>query len=172
MDSSKQDKRELLIEQLLWLIQLRWVAIVGLVTAALVAQYALTYPLLSVTVPIYICAGILLLFNVISFYVTKKTIFSGGFKDIVLAMFQVVTDLAVLTAVLLFSGGVVNPFALFYIFHVIIAAMILPRNLSYGIGLATILLFGLLTVNELNEGQWLGHYPLKLSSMGGLSHFC
>ena len=74
----------------------------------------------------------------------------------------------ILTVVLYFSGGVVNPFSLFYVFHVIMAAIILPRNLSYGVGLTTILLFGLLAVNELNGGAWLGYYPLKLADMGGL----
>ena len=41
--------------------------------------------------------------------------------------------------------------------------------MSYGVGLTTILLFGLLAVNELHGGGWLGYYPLKFSAaVGGL----
>jgi signal transduction histidine kinase len=83
-------------------------------------------------------------------------------------MIQVEVDLVILTAVLHFSGGIVNPFFLFYLFHVIIATIILPRNLSFAVGVTAILLFGLLAANELNGGTWLGYYPLRLSAAGGL----
>jgi signal transduction histidine kinase len=92
---------------------------------------------------------------------TKKTSYFVV-KDTVLAMIQVEADLVILTAVLLFSGGVANPFFLFYIFHVIIATIILSRNLSFTVGLTAILLFGLLAINELDEGAWLGYYPLQI----------
>ncbi|MHC4323038.1 MAG: two-component system sensor histidine kinase NtrB [Planctomycetota bacterium] len=82
-------------------------------------------------------------------------------------MILVEVDLIILTAVLHFSGGVLNPCYLFYIFHVIIAAIILPRNLSFIVGLTAILLFGLLEVNELYGGSFLGYYPLQLSAPGG-----
>ena len=48
-----------------------------------------------------------------------------------MAMVQIEVDLLALTAVLHFAGGVANPFLLFYVFHVIIATIILPRNLSF-----------------------------------------
>ena len=66
------------------------------------------------------------------------------------AMVQMEVDLLVLTAVLHFSGGAANPFFLFYVFHVIIATIILPRNLSFAVGLTAIALFGLLAADELN----------------------
>jgi hypothetical protein len=166
VDKPSQCAREVLVEQLLWLIQLRWIAAVGLVIAALVSSYV--FPVLISPVPIYICAGVLLLCNSLYYLVATKKDTGVGLKDIVLGMVQVEADLVILTAALHFSGGVVNPFFLFYIFHVIIAAIILPRNLSYSVGLTTILLFGLLAVNELNGGGWLGYYPLKLSAVGGL----
>jgi signal transduction histidine kinase len=94
---------------------------------------------------------------------TKKTSYFVV-KDTVLAMIQVEADLVILTAVLLFSGGVANPFFLFYIFHVIIATIILPKNISFTVGLTAILLFGLLAINELSEGTWLGYYPLQIKN--------
>ncbi len=166
MDRPSQCTREVLVEQILWLIRLRWIAVAGLVGAGLLGTYA--FPVLVNTVPIYTCAGILLLCNVFYFAVSTKKTADAGPKDVVLAMVQVEADLVILTAVLHFSGGVVNPFFLFYIFHIIIATIILPRNLSFTVGLTAILLFGLLAFNELNEGALFGYYPLQLSVIEGL----
>jgi sensor histidine kinase regulating citrate/malate metabolism len=49
----------------------------------------------------------------------------------------------------------------------IIAAIILPRNLSITVALTAILLFGLLALNELGGGRWLGYYPLRYFPEGG-----
>ncbi len=166
VDRQSQCTQEVLVEQLLWLIQLRWIAVVGLLIATLIGNYV--FSVLISPVPIYICAGVLLLCNIFYYSVTTRKCSDVGLKDIVLGMVQIEADIVILTAILHFSGGIVNPFFLFYVFHVIIAAIILPRNLSCGVGLTTILLFGLLAVNELNGGGSLGYYPLKLSAVGGL----
>ncbi len=157
--------QEVLVEQILWLIRLRWIAVGSIVATVLVGSYVFPYPLLPSSPPIYVCAGILLLCNIFYFSVATKKTADAGPKDVVLAMVQVEADLVVLTAVLLFSGGVANPFFLFYIFHIIIATIILPRNLSFAVGLTAILLFGLMAVNELNGGELLGHYPLQFKNV-------
>ena len=166
MDRPSQCTREVLVEQILWLIRLRWIAVAGLVGAGLLGTYA--FPVLVNAVPIYICAGVLLLCNIFYFWAATKNTANAGPKDIVLGMVQIEADLAILTAVLHFSGGVVNPFFLFYIFHIIIATIILSRNLSFAVGMTVILLFGLLAVNELSGGTWLGYYPLELSTAAAL----
>ena len=166
VDRPSQCTREVLGEHLLWLIQLRWIAVAGVVTVVLVCSYI--FPVLIRPVPIYVCAAVLLLCNVFYYLVAAGKGSGVGSKDVVLGMVQVEADLVILTAVLHFSGGVVNPFFLFYVFPVIIATIILPRNLSYGVGLTAILLFGLLAVNELNRWVPLGYYPLKFSAVGGL----
>ncbi len=165
-DRSGRYSREVLVEQILWLIRLRWFAGVGLVVAALIGTYI--FPVLVSAVPVYICAGTLLLCNIFYLRVATKQTPKAGRKNLVLAMVQAGVDLLILTVALHFSGGISNPFFLFYIFHVIIATMILPRNLAFTIGLTAILLFGLLAVNELNGGTWLGHHPLQLSVVNGL----
>lgn len=169
MQIQKKDKlnsytNEVLAEQVLWLIRLRWIAVLGIVVAVLVGSYVFPYPLLPTPIPIYLCAGILLVVNSLYFCTATRKISFFALKDNVIAMIQVEVDLVILTAVLLFSGGVANPFFLFYIFHVIIATIILPRNLSFTVGLTAILLFGLLAINELNDGTWLGYYPLQIKN--------
>ncbi|MCP4607457.1 MAG: GHKL domain-containing protein [Planctomycetes bacterium] len=167
-DRTIDSSREVLAEQILWLIRLRWIAAGGIVAAVLVGSYVFPYPLLSSPAPIYICAVILLLCNSLYFFIaTKKTSYFMA-KGTVLALLQVEVDLVILTAVLLLSGGVANPFFLFYIFHVIIATIILPKNLSSTVGLTTILLFCLLAINTLKEGTWFGYYPLQIkNAIGG-----
>jgi len=165
-DKPSQCTREVLVEQVLWLIRMRWIAVGTIVAAGLAGSYV--FPVLVSAVPIYICAGILLLCNTFYFWVATKKVIDAGPKDTILGMVQAEVDLVILTAVLHFSGGVVNPFFLFYIFHTIIATIILPRNLSLTVGLTAILLFGLLAINELNGGLWLGYYPLRFSGAGGL----
>ena len=126
MERSKQYTQEALAEQIFWLIQLRWIAVVGLFGAALAGNYV--FPVLISPVPFYICAGVLLLCNILYFFVATRKAGDVGTKDVVWGMIQVETDIFILTAVLHFSGGVVNPFFLFYVFHVIIAAIILPST--------------------------------------------
>lgn len=165
-DTPTQYTRQILAEQILWLIRLRWMAAAGMVLAAILAS--LIFPVLTTTPPIYICAAVLLLTNAIYFYLAPRTLSDAAASDIKLAFAQVETDLLILTAVLHFAGGVANPFIFFYFFHIIIATIILPRHLSYFVGLTAIALFGLLAINELNAGAPFGHYPLNFSVTGSL----
>ncbi|MHC4114223.1 MAG: hypothetical protein ACYSSL_02725 [Planctomycetota bacterium] len=70
VDRQSQCTQEVLAEQLLWLIQLRWVAVVGVVTAALVGNYV--FPVLVSPVPIYVCAVVLLLCNIFYYLLTTR----------------------------------------------------------------------------------------------------
>ncbi|MFQ6034709.1 MAG: nitrogen regulation protein NR(II) [Sedimentisphaerales bacterium] len=165
-DKSSQCARETLIDQILWLIKIRWLVAAGTVTAGFIGTYV--FPVLENAVPIYICAGILLLCNLCFSLIATKDVAQAGPKDTVLGLVQAEVDIVILTAVLHFSGGLVNPFFLFYTFQVIVATIILPRNLSFVVGLTTIVLFGLLAVNQLENGAFLGYHPLGLSTEGGL----
>jgi signal transduction histidine kinase/PAS domain-containing protein len=164
-DKSSQCTREVLVEQILWLIRLRWIAVGAVVAFALLGHFV--FPVLAAPMLIIACAAVLLICNILYFLAATKKPEDAGSRDIVLGMIQVEVDLLILTAVLHFSGGVLNPCFLFFIFHVIIAAIILPQRLSFVVGLTAILLFGLLEVNELYGGAFLGYYPLSLSAPGG-----
>jgi len=165
MDNSSQCMREALVEQILWLIRLRWIAVVALIASAILGR--LVFPVLAAPIMFFVCAAVLLTCNILYFLAATRKPENAGPRDIVLGMIQVEVDLIILTAVLHFSGGVLNPCFLLYIFHVIIAAIILPHRLSFVVGLTAILLFGLLEVNELYGGSLLGYYPLQLSASGG-----
>jgi signal transduction histidine kinase len=156
----------LLSDQLLWLISLRWLAVLVVVGGTLVGT--LLFPVLTDPRPLYVAAFVLLACNAAYAILIRRGCAHKQQRCIVMAMLQMEVDLLALTAVLHFSGGVMNPFLLFYVFHVIIATIILTRNLSFAVGLTAISLFGLLAVNELHAGAILGHYPLQLSAGGGV----
>lgn len=159
--------RGVLVDQLKWLTFLRWFAIVGVVIAGLVSSTL--FPVLYSPVPIYACAGFLFVCNLVfRFLISGHIVKSPGHVKL-LAMVQLEIDLLILTLLLFFAGGLTNPFVLFYVFHIIIATIILPRNLSFTVGISAILMYGLMTVIELNDFPWLRHYPLELSTISPLS---
>lgn len=160
----EQSGRVVLREQLQWLIRLRWIAVAVIVTAACIGSYI--FPVLADPVPIYLCAGLLFLSNVVFYFGEARTGRPTGWRDLVWAMLQVEVDLMILTALLHFSGGVLNPVVLFYVFHVIMATILLPSSLSYWVGLSAVCLYGVMAVGELES--WLRHHSLQINSAGQL----
>ncbi len=166
IDAVNASARTWLAEQSRWLISLRWIAGGLILAGALTGTYV--FPVIASPVPLYVVAGILLLCNLAYVAAARTCRSDRGWRHLAFVMVQIEVDLLLLTAVLHFAGGVVNPFSFFYVFHVIVATIILPRGLSFLVGLTGIALFGLLASNELNAGALLGYYPLQLSAGGGL----
>jgi signal transduction histidine kinase len=145
--------------QLRWLVELRWLAIVGIAVAAALGKHLLL--VLDNVRPIYVCAAWLLVCNLVYFLILAGSKPLSRIGALVFGLMQVVLDLVILTAVLYFSGGLSNPFTLFFVFHVIIAAIILPRWLSLGVCVSAVALYGILAMNEMGGGHWPGYRPLQ-----------
>jgi signal transduction histidine kinase len=75
-------------------------------------------------------------------------------------MIQAVSDLVILTGLLNASGGIENPLYVAYVFHVIIAAIVLPRRKSFAITVVAASLFLGLVVGEATHV--LPHYTNRL----------
>lgn len=159
--------RGVLVEQLRWLVLLRWFAILGIIMAGIACTSI--FPILLSSRPIYICAVTLFLCNLLYFILIRQPFMKPPFGAILLAMVQLEADLLILTLLLHFAGGVTNPFVLFYVFHIIIATIILPRNLSFTIGISAIVMYGLMIISELHGFSWFPHYPLQFSSISPLA---
>jgi signal transduction histidine kinase len=110
-------------ERIRWFIRLRWLAAAGIVAAAgVVAGLRLPLPwpaLLALAVLLVLLNGAFLLLS-------RRSV-----PPLAFAWWQVVVDLTLLTLALHVSGGIENPFAFFYVFHVIIASILLPVRMSY-----------------------------------------
>jgi signal transduction histidine kinase len=112
-----------LAERIRWFIRLRWFAVAGIVVASiLVASLKLAIS----PAHLFELAGLLAALNVVYAGLSRRRI-----PPLPFTWWQIVLDLTVLTLALHVAGGIENPFALFYVFHVIIAAILLPPRVSY-----------------------------------------
>ncbi|MBV8879285.1 MAG: hypothetical protein JO332_04950 [Planctomycetaceae bacterium] len=154
-----------LAERIRWFIRLRWLAVAGiLIAAAAVAALGMAVSWRH----LFGLAGLLAALNVVYAGLSRRDV-----PPLPFTWWQIVADLTVLTLALHVSGGVENPFAFFYVFHVIIASILLPRGVSYLVaGLATLFFFamallehlGLLPHTELGFVRWRNAHYLAGSS--------
>jgi signal transduction histidine kinase len=170
-----------LIGRLGWLIRLRWLAVVGFAVYIEVARRLLPVPfalgpLFGALVALALCNAVyhhlLLLWflqdsghwgrgrvGVFTRFLLPREIRRAEAEQVVaratvFAAVQIIIDLVLLTVVLHVSGGIENPFQYFFIFHVIIASLLLSRRATF----ATATL-GFFLVGAMSAGEFLGIIP-------------
>jgi len=144
-----------------WFVRLRWVAV-----AALFAVVAVTRWVAGIGLPVpqlFGLGGVLAVYNALFKWYAETL--SGRRQGEVsytsakwFANLQVVADLLCMTVLLHFSGGVENPLSIFYVFHVIIASVMLPERESYAHAAVAFGLFAALV--SLEYAGALPHYQL------------
>lgn len=117
-------------ERALWLIKLRWLAVVVLFAIVTIAVQIFGVQLR--VRELYLIGGLLALANV-TFLVASKilriTEDGEGRTARIFANVQITTDLLVLAGLIHYSGGIENPFAFYFIFHIIVSGTLLsPRE--------------------------------------------
>jgi signal transduction histidine kinase len=151
------------IERIDWLIRLRWLAVLG-TTAGLVVG-CLLYPGALPVLPLIAVILLIALYN-LQFYLYARTLKIGHAgaahlrRATQFAYVQIVLDLLALTALIHFSGGVESPVALFFVFHTIIASVLLSQLVSFLMASLAALLFAGIVWME-NAGV-LAHYHLPI----------
>ena len=150
-----------LYKKVFWLCRLRWFAVAGIVLATTIAKLFLNLQLnFSV---LFLIAGLLSVSNLtyilfLRFYLRKKdenNLIKIGYNINI----QIFFDFIFLTMLLHFSGGIENPFIIFYIFHMIISSILLSKKWTYIHVTIGILLFASLAVAEFIE--ILPHYSIN-----------
>jgi signal transduction histidine kinase len=150
-----------------WLIRLRWVAAVSVAVGAYFGGNFLGISLHSSA--LYGIAALLALYNMTVFLLLNHFARTNGevpfwaVKKIV--NIQISADLLILTFLLHFSGGIENPFVFFFIFHMIIASILLSVRESYTHATFAVLLFGLMILLE-----YL--HVIRHHCLGGLVSHC
>lgn len=177
MTSFKQ--QDGLIERLYWLIRLRWIAVVGVALTILFVEKVVhlslfSLPLFSIVVFLGIYNLIFLLFlnhlnkrKAVNPALSESESSINGRKGGVnlnlsanrLANLQISLDLLSLIGLIHFSGGLENPFIFYFIFHMIIASILLSRRASYLQATLAIVLLMLTIFFEYK--RLLPHYCLK-----------
>lgn len=135
-----------------WLIRLRWFAVVGQIVAIIFAR-----AVLDLHYPAAPLAGVLattLLTNVFLLLLLGR----GFAPPAWVTPSVLVLDVALLTAILYFTGGPENPFAVLYTVHVAMATVVLGPGLAWAVVLVAGGCYGLL---------FLDHYPIA-PGPGGL----
>ncbi len=132
-----------LIKRIRWLVNLRWIAITGVLLTVSIASWGLH--IIDNPTPLYIIAALMTLYNfesqIYPRHLTEKPLVSIQWH----AGRHIILDLFSLTALLHFSGGVENPFIFYFIFHLVIASILLSKKVSYILAaLNTILLSALI----------------------------
>jgi len=127
-------------------IALRWVAVSGQLLTIL-----FVHALLGVTLPLsllFVVLGATAIVN-LSLMVAHRVIperwpdFPGRAWQHILGL-TLLFDLAALTALLYLTGGISNPFSLFYFVNIVLAAILLPRGWVWSLTLLGVLCIGIL----------------------------
>lgn len=122
-----------LTERIYWLIRLRWLAVAGILVIALFSHMVLRVPLAYA--PIYYIAAALGVYNLLLLlYLNRVRAADGTDLPVItnrLANLQIPLDLVSLAVLVHLSGGIENPFAYYFVFHMIIASILLSRRASY-----------------------------------------
>jgi len=132
-------------EGLPWLLQLRWLAVAGQFSTCLVVDrlfgYDLPWPVLGFFLFVTASTNLVAMRFPRAFPANPHLACAG----------LLLQDTLVLSGMLWWTGGVRNPFAGFYLLHVVIASVVLPRGWAWG----------MLAVSSLClSGQFLSPYRL------------
>ena len=149
-----------LVERIYWLILLRWIAVLGLFITTYIASGV--FDVVTWVAPLYIIGIIIGLSNAgFMFFikVLRKKTFSSVQKH---AGIQIMLDLLFLTCLIYFAGGIENPFIFYFLFHVIIAGILLEKKYSYMQATFGVCIFALLI--SLEYYAVIPHQPLKIFS--------
>jgi signal transduction histidine kinase len=153
---------EQLRERIEWLCRLRWMATVSVAIAAAIASRLdldFHYP------AIYAIAGVLAAYNAVCHAYVR----SARFRDlrtphrvaVISVNAQISADLLLLALLLHFAGGVENPLAFFFVFHMIIASILLsPRSAYVQAALASALWWGVTILEHIGVLRHYAIWPL------------
>ncbi|MBN1780525.1 hypothetical protein JW948_05315 [bacterium] len=134
-------------ERLRWLISIRWFAATGVFFVILGTRYLLKIHL--ELLPLFAGTLALLIYNTVFYYINRRLILRRG-QDSWFPMatrsanLQISIDLFLLAYFIHFAGGLENPFIFYFIFHMVIASMLLSNTAAYfQASLAVLLLTGI-----------------------------
>lgn len=150
-----------LVKRAYWLVKLRWIAVVSLGFGTFFSSKVLAISLQDSA--LYCIVALLALYNTTvllllnHFTRANNQVHYTTVKKII--DFQISIDLVILTVLLHFSGGIENPFVFYFIFHMIIASILLSVRESYLQATFAVLLFGFLV--SLEYLQLIPHHCLQ-----------
>ena len=129
-------------------VRMRWLVVLGIIAVALFARYV--FNIGFQTLPVFIICAFLLAYNFWMYAWNRRLAREDNELVIKRAQIngyiQVLLDLAVLTILLHYTGGITNPFIFVYVIHTTAASILLTRRRAYeltiiAVGMAALLAF-------------------------------
>ena len=153
-------REEELLVRVGWIVKVRWLFLAVLAVTIVTGRYAfgIRFPVGRVL----LVWTVILLYNLgfELYYRFRKT---ESAPDLTVSRIetylQIGMDLLALTFLIHFTGGAENPFISFYLFHAILASMLLPRAEAWFLGLVSYCMF--LSVVALEYLEIVPHYQLE-----------
>lgn len=136
-----------------WFIRMRWLACIMAAVLTAVMVKVLKYLDEATFVPLIVLILCIAVSNIVYTLLLRKDRFVKRLPEL-----QIGIDLMILTAMLHFSGGIENPIFLAYVFHIIIAGILLSRRKCYAIITFACILFSALAFAEMSGT--IPHYTL------------
>lgn len=151
--------------RIVWLIRLRYGAVLGVLLALVGTDHVLGAAVDYGA--ILAIAAALLAYNAILHLVVHEVRFRNWYTaGYTIASIQVLVDLILLAALIHQTGGLDNPLVFFYVFHGIIAAILLSRRAAYLQATAAVLILTALTAME-QTGVLAHHHVGVLMHVAG-----
>lgn len=147
---------EELFDRLGWFVAIRWFAGVGALALVLIGWHGfeVRIPLW----PVVLTVAVLFAYNAVFFnlvrYANRHEQISAGFIN-GCANGQIICDLITLAVLMHFTGGIENPFIVFFVCPMVIAAELLPNRVAYLHAVLGALLLNLVAWAEYSH--WLPH---------------
>jgi len=113
-----------LVESLSRFINLRWIMVIGIFVTSKFAKFGLGIDL--PIIPIFIVTFCILIFNLICLYLQKHVKSYESFANL-----QISVDWIALVFLVHYTGGIESPVIFYFIFHVIISAILLSEKKCY-----------------------------------------
>ncbi len=151
MNAASHDVRSAPV-QVGWVVRLRWAAVAALTASVVAVRYVLHAPVPEV--PVAAILVTLLVGNV----ALQRALRRGRVLADRSVALNLLIDTAALTALLLWTGGAMNPFTTLYLLHVALAAVLVSRRWSLAVAIGSVGAFGALLLLR-PEAAHVWHAP-------------
>ena len=160
---TEQEPPSLLMAELRWFVRLRWLAAMAVIATtmsnALGQGWATGLHVRFMAVGVAILGYNLLFWPVVRNYPDKEARIPAA----AMAWIQIVPDLAALTLLVMWTGGLASPLVLAYVLHMVLASLLLqPRAAYAAAAVAMVMVFAGLWLTE----QWPADRNETLMAMG------
>ncbi|MBI3072172.1 MAG: hypothetical protein HYY84_08635 [Deltaproteobacteria bacterium] len=150
-------RRAYLIDRLRWLVSLRWIALAGIAVTITATGFM---RIVREPLPLIAIALAMVLYN-LGYWRWSRAASKIQITTVERAVFvQMILDSSALACLLHLSGGIGNPFAMFFAFLVAIGAMLLPLKSAIALGVISTASHAIFVIGK--HVDLLAHHPLFL----------